>query len=99
MGGDAINKIKHIKADICLLGINAIDRQHGITDNDWDIVQMKKAMIESSSQTVVMSISEKLNTTQRIRVCGFEEIDVLVTELDPSHALLDPFRQQGTIVL
>jgi len=99
VGGDAINKIKHIKADICLLGINAIDRQHGITDNDWDIVQMKKAMIESSSQTVVMSISEKLNTTQRIRVCGFEEIDVLVTELDPSHALLDPFRQQGTIVL
>jgi DeoR/GlpR family transcriptional regulator of sugar metabolism len=99
VGGEAINKIKHIKADVCLLGINAIDRQHGITDNDWDIVQMKKAMIESASQTVVMSISEKLNTSQRIRVCGFDEIDILITELDPAHTLLEPFRQQGTIIL
>jgi DeoR/GlpR family transcriptional regulator of sugar metabolism len=99
VGGEAINKIKHIKADICLLGINAIDRQHGITDNDWDIVQMKKAMIESASQTVVMSISEKLNTSQKIRVCGFDAIDILITELDPAHPLLEPFRQQGTIIL
>jgi DeoR/GlpR family transcriptional regulator of sugar metabolism len=99
VGGEAINKIKHIKADICLLGINAIDRQNGITDNDWDIVQMKKAMIESSAQTVVMSISEKLNSSQRIRVCGLNEIDMLITELDPDSPLLEPFRRPGTVIL
>lgn len=99
VGGEAISKIKHIKADLCFLGINAIDLEHGITDNDWDIVQMKKAMIESSAQTVVMSISEKLNSYQRIRICGIDEIDILITELPNYHTLLDPFRGDGLTIL
>jgi DeoR/GlpR family transcriptional regulator of sugar metabolism len=99
VGGEAITKIKHIKADICFLGINAIDLEHGITDNDWDIVQMKKAMIESSSRTVVMSISEKLNSVQRVHICGMDEIDMLVTELHPADAQLDPFRMDGLTIL
>ncbi|MES2005914.1 MAG: DeoR/GlpR family DNA-binding transcription regulator [Bacteroidota bacterium] len=99
VGGEAITKIKHIKADLCFLGANAIDRDHGITDNDWDVAQVKNAMIEAASQTVVMSISEKLNSHQRIRVCGVDEIDILITELDPSHKILDPFRLNGLTIL
>jgi DeoR/GlpR family transcriptional regulator of sugar metabolism len=99
VGGEAITKIKHIKADLCFLGINAIDAEHGITDNDWDVVQVKKAMIESSAQTVVLSISEKLNSHQRIRICGVDEIDILITELDPANRLLDPFRLNNLTIL
>ena len=99
VGGEAITKIKHIKADLCFLGINAIDAEHGITDNDWDVVQVKKAMIESSAQTVVLSISEKLNSYQRIRICGVDEIDILITELDPVNRLLDTFRQNSLTIL
>jgi DeoR/GlpR family transcriptional regulator of sugar metabolism len=99
VGGEAITKIKHIKADLCFLGINAIDPELGITDNDWDIVQVKKAMIEASSQTIVMSISEKLNSHKRIRVCGVEDIDVLITELDPSNPQLDAFRKSSLTIL
>jgi DeoR/GlpR family transcriptional regulator of sugar metabolism len=99
VGGEAITKIKHIKADLCFLGINAIDTEHGITDSDWDVVQVKTAMIESSSQTVVMSISEKLNSSQRIRICGVEDVDILITELDPADAILNPFRLNDLIIL
>ena len=99
VGGEAITKIKHIKADLCFLGINAIDAEHGITDNDWDVVQVKKAMIESSAQTVVLSISEKLNSYQRIRICGVDEIDILITELNPINRLLDPFRLNSLTIL
>jgi DeoR/GlpR family transcriptional regulator of sugar metabolism len=99
VGGEAISRIKHIKADLCFLGINAIDLEHGITDNDWDIVQVKNAMVEASSRTVVMSISEKLNSHQRIRVCGVEEIDILITELNPSNKMLDSFRSDSLTIL
>lgn len=99
IGGEAISKIRHIKADLCFLGINAIDPTHGITDNDWDIAQVKNAMIKSASQTVVMTISEKLNSYQRIRVCGVNEIDVLITELEPENTILDPFRLEGLTIL
>jgi DeoR/GlpR family transcriptional regulator of sugar metabolism len=99
VGGEAISRISHIKADLCFLGINALDKETGITDNDWDIVQMKKAMIESASQTAVMTISEKLNTSQRVRICGIDEIDILITELDMNDHALDPFRQTGLTIL
>ena len=95
VGGEAIAKIRQIKADICFLGVNALDAEEGITDNDWEVVQLKKAMIESSAKVVSLSISEKLNTSQRIKICDINEIDVLITELEVDDALLTPYKMKG----
>jgi DeoR/GlpR family transcriptional regulator of sugar metabolism len=99
VGGEAIAKIKQIKADICFLGVNAIDAEHGITDNDWDVVQIKKAMIESSQRVVCLSIAEKINSCQPFHVCPIQEIDTLITELKPEDELLGPYRKKGIHIL
>ena len=99
VGGEAIWKIRQIKADICFLGINAMDVSHGITDSDWEVVQVKKAMIESSEKVVALSISEKIDTVQKILVCGLKKIDLLVTELPAEDAKLIPYRSAGIQVL
>lgn len=99
VGSEAIAKIKQMKPDICFLGTNAIDVEHGITDNDWEVVQLKKAMIDSSKKVVCLSIAEKINTVQPIRVCGIDDIDVLITELSPGNPVLKPFVDAGIKVL
>jgi DeoR/GlpR family transcriptional regulator of sugar metabolism len=99
VGGEAISKIKNIRADICLLGINALHPTEGLTDNDWEIVQVKKAMIESSAKVVALSISEKTNATQRIKICDAMAIDTLVTELNPTSTLLDAYINIGLTIL
>lgn len=99
VGAQAISRIREMKADICFLGTNAIDLEHGITDNDWEVVQLKKAMIESSKKVVCLSISEKVNTVQPIRVCGLEDIDLLVTELESDDPVLLPYVKAGVRVL
>ncbi len=99
VGGEAIAKIKQIKAELCFLGINALDINHGITDNDWDVVQLKRAMIDSAQKVVCLSISEKLNSFQPIKVCDMNEIDVLITELHPSDPLLKSYVEAGIEVL
>jgi len=99
VGPEAIAKLRQIKADICFLGTNALDPQHGITDNDWEVVHLKKAMIAASQKVVCLSIAEKINTVQPIRVCGLENIDVLITELDPDDPLLEPYVMAGIQVL
>lgn len=99
VGGEALNKIKQIKADLCILGINSIDTVHGVTDNDWDVVQLKKAMIDSALKTVCLSISEKINTFQPIQVCEIAKVHTLVTELDPAASLLEPYRQAGIRII
>jgi DeoR/GlpR family transcriptional regulator of sugar metabolism len=99
IGAEAITKIKQIKADLCFLGINAIDIKHGITDNDWDVVQLKKAMVESSQKIVCLTIAEKINTLQPIHVCDISQIDILITELPPDDPVLRPYVNAGIQVL
>jgi len=99
VGSEAIAKIRQVKADICFLGTNAIDAEHGITDNDWEVVQLKKAMIESSKMVVCLSIAEKINSVQPIRVCGLDEIDLLITELQADDPALQPYLDAGVKVL
>lgn len=99
LGADALARIKSFKPDLCFLGINAIDIEHGITDNDWDVVQLKQAMISSAQKTVCLTISEKLNSFQPIQVCRLLDIDVLITELSPNDPLLEPYIKAGITVI
>jgi DeoR/GlpR family transcriptional regulator of sugar metabolism len=99
VGGEAISKIRQIKADICFLGVNAIDATNGVTDNDWEVVQVKKAMIESARTVICLTIAEKINSYMPFHVCPVEDLDVLITELSPDDPLLEPYRQKGIQIL
>ncbi|WP_316812463.1 DeoR/GlpR family DNA-binding transcription regulator [Pedobacter heparinus] len=92
VGASVINQLVDIKVDLCLLGANAFSAEEGLTDMDWDIVQVKKAIIRASKKAAVLSISEKLNTAQRIRICDANHINYLITELPPEHPLLANYR-------
>jgi DeoR/GlpR family transcriptional regulator of sugar metabolism len=99
VGLEALSRIKQIRADLCFLGINAINLESGVSDNDWDVVQIKKAMIESAQQLVCLTISEKINSQQPIQVCETKKIDTLITELPPDDPLLEPYQKAGIRVL
>ena len=99
VGSEAIAKIRQMKADICFLGTNAIDAKHGITDNDWEVVQLKKAMIESCKKVVCLAIAEKVSTIQPIQVCPLGDINTLITELNPDDPILKPYVDAGIEVL
>ncbi|MEO6541944.1 MAG: DeoR family transcriptional regulator, partial [Ferruginibacter sp.] len=99
VGADALARINSLKPDLCFLGINSIDLQHGITDSDWDVVQLKQSMIESSQKVVCLTISEKINTIQPVKVCDLSKIDVLITELPNDHPSLQPYVAAGITVL
>lgn len=99
VGLEAVSRISQIRADICFMGINAIDLETGVSDNDFDVVQIKKAMINSSRQLVCLTISEKLNSRQPFQVCEKESIDTLITELEPGTPCLEPYIKAGIKVL
>ncbi len=98
-GADALSRIQSIRADLCILGLNALSIQDGITDNDWDVAQLKQQMMASSDKVVCLSISEKINCRQPIHVCDASKIDVLITELDPDDPLLLPYVKAGITVM
>lgn len=99
VGSEAITKIREFRADLCFLGVNSINLDSGISDNDWDIVQVKKAMIDSAEKFVCLTISEKINSRQPIQVCDLKKMDILITELSPEDPLLQPYVKAGILVL
>ncbi|WP_435225781.1 DeoR/GlpR family DNA-binding transcription regulator [Niabella hirudinis] len=99
VGASALSKIREVNADLCFLGTNAIDLQRGITDNDWEVVELKKAMVAASAKTVCLAISEKLNSFEALQVCVLKQIDYLITELDPDDKMLQPYVAAGITVL
>jgi DeoR family transcriptional regulator, fructose operon transcriptional repressor len=99
VGGSVVSALSKIKADLCFLGTGFLDPFNGLTEFDWEVVQLKKAMINSSKSVVALSISEKLNSLQKYKVCDIKEVETLVTELDPNNTLLNAYRAQGINLL
>lgn len=99
VGSEAISKIRELRVDLCFMGVNAINLNTGISDNDWDIVQLKKAMIDSSQKVVCLTIAEKIDSQQPIQICDHKRIDYLVTELPPDDPLLAPYVKAGITVI
>jgi DeoR/GlpR family transcriptional regulator of sugar metabolism len=97
-GASAVQTIESIQADLCILGINSLDTQFGLSENDWEVVQIKKAMIKASKKTICIGISEKLNSQQKIKVANLDEIDILITELDHDDPTLLPFKNKGLTI-
>jgi DeoR family transcriptional regulator, fructose operon transcriptional repressor len=99
LGGDVIRTLSQINADLCFMGTGNLDLESGLTEFDWEVVQMKKAMIEATKKTVVLTISEKINSSQRFNVCPTSAIHTLVTELEPNDEKLQSFKDKGLEIL
>jgi len=94
IGSQVINQLSEIKVDLCLLGTNSLSLEEGLTDSDWEIIQIKKAMLRCSEKTALLSIAEKLNSVQKMKVCGLSNIQYLITDLEPTHESLKSFAKQ-----
>ncbi len=91
-GANAIHNLSGIRVDYGFIGTGYVDALHGLTEFDWDIVQLKKAIVNASKKTVLLCISEKLNSQHRYKTCDINAINTMITELEPDNNLLNLFR-------
>ncbi|MEO5889933.1 MAG: DeoR/GlpR family DNA-binding transcription regulator [Ferruginibacter sp.] len=94
-GASVINELAAIKTDLCIIGTNGISVENGLTDSDWEVVQVIKAMIRSAKKTAVVCIAEKFDSVQKIKIADIKDVDYVITELDPDSPVLDVYRREG----
>ncbi len=92
IGANAIHNLSEIKVDYSFIGTGYVDATFGLTEFDWDIVQLKKAVIKAAKKTVLLCISEKLNSQHRYKTCDITAINMMVTELEPQNDRLNAFK-------
>jgi DeoR/GlpR family transcriptional regulator of sugar metabolism len=98
-GASVINELSNVRPDLCIIGTNGISVQGGLTDSDWEVVQVIKAMIHASRKVALVSIAEKFNTVQKIKISDITAIDYLITELPPDSSVLSSYIQKDKPIL
>jgi DeoR/GlpR family transcriptional regulator of sugar metabolism len=98
-GATTIAALNSIKVDYGFIGTGYVDALHGLTEFDWDVVQVKKAVIAASRKAILLCISEKLNSQHRYRTCDISAINTIITELDPQSNRLNLFRDHQIHIL
>ena len=83
IGARLVQELSGIKIDMCIFGVNALNATNGLTEMDWKVTQVKKAMIGAADTRVILTISEKLDSTLRMQLCKPSKISYPVTELSP----------------
>lgn len=99
VSGEVFEYLSNIKADLCIMGTNALHYSDGFTDSDWETIQVKKAMIKAADKVAILTIAEKLNSTMQIKIADMDEIDYLVTERSPEDAELQAYNTGKLVIL
>jgi DeoR/GlpR family transcriptional regulator of sugar metabolism len=92
MGAKTVSELAEIKVDLCFLGANGINLNEGITDSDWEVVQIKKAMIRSSRGLAIMSLGEKLGSVQKMKVCDLGTLEYLITDRNENDPIVQSYK-------
>lgn len=79
-GSDAQEQLRNYRADYCILSVDGISPETGLTTYHAEEAVMDRMMIERATCTVVAAESRKIGREGFSHVCGAEQIGWLVTD-------------------
>ncbi len=62
------------------LGTQAVDLDHGLTDSTPEIAQVKRSMIQSADEVILLTDSSKWGRSGFIKVAPLSEIDTIISD-------------------
>jgi len=90
--------LEQIRATFGFLGCNGIDPSHGVVGLSLSDVALKQAILKASRTSVIITDASKFSQTSLVRVCGFTDIDLVLTAGAPDPVSVEAVREAGTEV-
>ena len=98
VGATAIDFIRTVRADACVLGVCALHPDVGLSTDDLEEAQVKRAMVEAAADVIAPATSDKLSAGSPYLVAPVTELTHVVAEAGAPDELLDPYRALGVTV-
>jgi DeoR/GlpR family transcriptional regulator of sugar metabolism len=99
VGPAAVKELQAVRADLCFLGVRSLHSEHGASVAFREESDVKRTMVSSAAEVVVLCTAEKLGTVSPYIVAPINELSSLVTEHSVSPEMLGPYRAQGLNVI
>lgn len=82
-GAAAIRFVEQFRTRFAVLSIGAVDPADGLMDFHLQEAEFSRALMRRAERTLVVTDHTKFGGRAPVRVCGFEEIDLLITDRAP----------------
>jgi DeoR/GlpR family transcriptional regulator of sugar metabolism len=97
-GAATVDFIRSVRADACVLGVCALHPEAGLSTDDLEEAQVKRAMVDAAADVIALATSDKLRAGSAYSVAPVTELTHLVAEAAAPDELLDPYRALGVSV-
>ena len=94
-GPRALEGIGAFNTEKAILSCKGIDLKKGLTDGNELFCETKRAMLNNSKQHIIAVDHSKFNEVAFSKICGPEDIDIILTDEKPGKKWLDFFEKQG----
>lgn len=91
--------LSHINIDIFFITTCGISPERGITYQRMEDVTIQSKLMKASDKTIVITDSSKFGSNSLVRMCGIEEIDMVVTDSRAPAATVLALQQAGVDVV
>jgi DeoR/GlpR family transcriptional regulator of sugar metabolism len=93
IGELAQKAFENLYMDKLFLGVGGIDAEAGFTEYNWDDTLVKKAMIQSAKQVIVVSDATKFGKVAFTHISSFREVHHLITDKTPPAGILAKLKE------
>ena len=99
IGPQTIDNLKNLHADKLFLGTDGLTFSQGITTANVLEAEVDRAMVNASSEVIVVSDSSKIGVIGLVTIMPLTQIDKLVTDSDAPQDFVEELREQGVEVI
>lgn len=97
VGSAAVELMQRLFVDKAFLGTNGISLNEGFTTTDMDEAGIKRAMIQSSKQRIILADNSKFNKVYINQFAPVSMVDIIVTDDQTNKELLNEFIERYDI--
>lgn len=99
VGGNTVEALNHMRADICILGVCSLHPEIGLTTPQYEEAKIKTQMIKRSAEVIAVTTSDKFGTAAPFFVSDIEDVTHIVTEQSVTDEQIAPFADVGIQVI
>lgn len=94
----AEDMLKHIAADKAFVSVDAVDLRQGLMNYTTDDIAVKKLIVESSREVILLCDHSKFAARSFIRICELSRVSRIITGAEIDADILAKLRDMGMAV-
>ncbi|BAV08765.1 transcriptional regulator, DeoR family [Filimonas lacunae] len=99
IGSEAARAFQQLHVDICFTGVCSLHHEIGVSTHNYDDLDAGRAMLQSASKVVAVTTYDKIGTAELYKMCDISTVDCIITEVDNTRELFEPYVRLGIQIL